>query len=107
MGGWTLLSRATLQWMHASERRCACSHFFRLLAVNGLKAAKAAGCYAVAVATSLPPHLLQPHADAVLGALADIDLAALAAAAAGQAAGGSSAAAGGGAAAGAAAAEPR
>lgn len=62
-----------------------------LAAVNGLKAAKAAGCYAVAVATSLPPHLLEPHADAVLGALADIDLAALAAAAP-PAAGGSEAA---------------
>lgn len=45
--------------------------------MNGLKAAKAAGCFAVAVATSLPAHMLEAHADLVLPALEDLDLAAV------------------------------
>lgn len=48
-----------------------------LPAVNGLKAARAAGCFAVAVATSLPGHMLEAHADLVLPALTDLDLAAV------------------------------
>jgi len=43
--------------------------------VNGLKAAKAARCFAVAVATSLPGHMLEPYADLVLTHLRDLDLA--------------------------------
>lgn len=35
-------------------------------AVNGLKAAKAAGCFTVGVTNSLPRHLLEPHADVVV-----------------------------------------
>ena len=46
-------------------------------AVNGLKAAKAAGCFAVAVCTSLPGHMLAAQADAVVERLADLDLAAV------------------------------
>ena len=45
--------------------------------VNGLKAAKAAGCFAVAVATSLPAHMLAAHADLVVEHLVDLDLAAV------------------------------
>jgi hypothetical protein len=55
-------------------------------AVNGLWAAKAAGGYAVAVATSLPAAMLAPHADLVLEALQDLDLAAVGEAAAAAAA---------------------
>ena len=58
-----------------------------LPAVNGLWAAKAAGCYAVAVATSLPADMLAPHADLVLEALQDLDLAAVGERAAAAAAG--------------------
>jgi hypothetical protein len=47
-------------------------------AVNGLFAAKAAGCFAVGVATSLPSHMLEPHADLVLQHLCELDLAAVA-----------------------------
>lgn len=47
------------------------------LAVNGLKAAKAAGCFAVAVCTSLPAHMLAAQADAVVERLVDLDLAAV------------------------------
>ena len=42
-------------------------------AVNGLKAAKAAGCFTVAVTTSLPAELLAPFADVVVTRLEDID----------------------------------
>jgi hypothetical protein len=40
-----------------------------------------AGAFAVAVCTSLPRERLEGHADAVVGALADVDVRALAAAA--------------------------
>ena len=43
-------------------------------AVNGLKSARGAGAYCVAVTTSLPRHLLQPWADVVLVGLQDLDL---------------------------------
>ena len=43
-------------------------------AINGLKAAKGAGCFTVAVATSLPADDLAPHADVVFERLADIKL---------------------------------
>ncbi|KAL4420279.1 hypothetical protein ABPG77_005619 [Micractinium sp. CCAP 211/92] len=60
-------------------RRLGCADASRALvvedAVNGLKAAKAAGCFAVAVATSLPAHMLEAHADLVLPALEGLDLA--------------------------------
>jgi phosphoglycolate phosphatase-like HAD superfamily hydrolase len=46
-------------------------------AANGLKAAKAAGCFAVAVATSLPASMLEEHADFVVQQLQDLDLAAV------------------------------
>ena len=65
--------------------------------VNGLRAAKAAGCFAVAVCTSLPAHMLAPHADLVVEHLRDLDLAAVRApdAAAAGAGRGPAAAAGG------------
>ncbi|KAI3431699.1 hypothetical protein D9Q98_004744 [Chlorella vulgaris] len=63
-------------------RRLGCSEPGRALvvedAVNGLFAAKAAGCFAVGVATSLPSHMLEPHADLVLQHLCELDLAAVA-----------------------------
>jgi len=43
-------------------------------AVNGLMAAKGAGCFTVAVATSLPAEVLHEHADAVFDSIADVDL---------------------------------
>lgn len=43
-------------------------------AVLGLKAGKAAGAFTVGVATSLPRQALEPHANVVYGALADLDL---------------------------------
>lgn len=43
-------------------------------AVNGLAAARAAGCFTVAVATSLPREALEGHADIILGSIADVDL---------------------------------
>jgi dual specificity phosphatase 12 len=46
-------------------------------AVNGLKAAKAAGCFTVAVTTSLPRESLVEHADVVVDALEEIDFVAL------------------------------
>ena len=46
-------------------------------AVNGLAAARGAGCFAVAVATSLPAEVLAGHADLVLASLAELDLEAL------------------------------
>lgn len=60
--------------------------------VNGLHAARAAGCFSVAVCTSLPAHMLAPHADLVVEHLSDLDLAAVQApaAATGGAADGSS-----------------
>ncbi|PSC73919.1 Dual specificity phosphatase 12 [Micractinium conductrix] len=60
-------------------------------AVNGLKAAKAAGCYAVAVATSLPTDMLEGQADLVLQHLTDLDIAAVMGGGGGGAAGGSGA----------------
>lgn len=42
-------------------------------AVNGLKAAKAAGCFTVAVTTSLPREILEEHADVVVEKLEEID----------------------------------
>lgn len=59
-------------------RRLGCTDASRALvvedAVNGLKSAKAAGCFTVAVCTSLPAGMLQPHADLVLTHLRDLDL---------------------------------
>ena len=46
-------------------------------AVNGLAAARAAGCFTIGVATSLPAGALRGHADVVVEGVADIDLAAL------------------------------
>ncbi|EFN52747.1 hypothetical protein CHLNCDRAFT_138334 [Chlorella variabilis] len=72
-------------------RRLGCTEPARALvvedAVNGLLAAKAAGAFAAAVATSLPAHMLAPHADLVLEHLRELDLAAVAAAAEGAAGG--------------------
>jgi len=42
-------------------------------AVNGLKAAKAAGCFTVAVTTSLPREMLEEHADVVVEKLEEIE----------------------------------
>ncbi|PRW33102.1 Dual specificity phosphatase 12 [Chlorella sorokiniana] len=62
-------------------RRLGCTDASQALvvedAVNGLKAAKAAGCFAVAVCTSLPGHMLAAHADTVVERLVDLDLAAV------------------------------
>lgn len=46
-------------------------------AVHGLQAAKAAGAYAVGIHNTLPAHLLQGHADRVIGSLVDLDLASM------------------------------
>ena len=46
-------------------------------AVNGLKAAKAAGCFTVAVTTSLPRENLVDHADVVVDTLEEIDFEAI------------------------------
>ncbi len=46
-------------------------------AVNGLKAAKAAGCFTVAVTTSLPRESLVDHADVVVDRLEEIDFKAI------------------------------
>lgn len=59
-------------------RRLGCENAVKAVvvedAINGLKAAKAAGCFAVAVATSLPAEALVPHADVVFERLEDIKL---------------------------------
>jgi HAD superfamily hydrolase (TIGR01509 family) len=55
-------------------------------AVNGLKAAAAAGCFTVAVTTSLPAEDLKPYADVVVERLEDVDFEQLEAMAAGKAA---------------------
>lgn len=41
-------------------------------AIHGLTSARAAGAKAVAVATSLPADVLEPHADAVVGRIWDL-----------------------------------
>ncbi|KAH7625022.1 hypothetical protein Ndes2526B_g00398 [Nannochloris sp. 'desiccata'] len=46
-------------------------------AVNGLKAAKAAGCFTMAVTTSLPRESLEEHADVVVDKLEEIDFEAI------------------------------
>jgi HAD superfamily hydrolase (TIGR01509 family) len=46
-------------------------------AVNGLKAAKGAGAYVVAVTNTLPFEVVAPHADRVVTCVADLDIATL------------------------------
>eukprot|EP00887_Chlorella_sp_A99_P000566 scaffold17.g566.t1 len=57
-------------------RRLDCADASRALvvedAVNGLKAARAAGCFTAAVTTSLPAAALAPHADLVVGRLPEL-----------------------------------
>lgn len=45
--------------------------------VNGLKAARGAGCFAVGVTNSLPAHVLAPHADVIVDHLSELNLATL------------------------------
>lgn len=60
-------------------RRLGCADASRALvvedAVNGIHAAKAAGCFAVGVTNSVSAAVLAPHADLVVAALGEIDLA--------------------------------
>lgn len=62
-------------------RRLGCEDASRAVvvedAVNGLAAAREAGCFTVGVATSLPVEALQGHADVVVEELKNIDLKAL------------------------------
>ena len=57
-------------------RRLGCTQPARALvvedAVNGLKAARAAGCFTAGITNSLPGGLLAPHADLVVGSLAEL-----------------------------------
>lgn len=57
-------------------RRVGCADAARCLvvedAVHGLRAAQAAGCFAVGIATSLPRAVLAPHADRVVDALCEV-----------------------------------
>lgn len=46
-------------------------------AVNGLKAAKGAGAYVVAVTNTLPAAVVAPFAEKVVASVADLDLATL------------------------------
>lgn len=40
--------------------------------MNGLIAARAAGCYAVGITNSLPREFLEPHADAVVDVITEV-----------------------------------
>lgn len=57
-------------------RRLGCVDPGRVLvvedAVNGLKAARAAGCFCAGVTNSLPAPALAPHADLVVGRLTEL-----------------------------------
>jgi phosphoglycolate phosphatase-like HAD superfamily hydrolase len=42
-------------------------------AVNGIKAAHAAGCFTVGITNSLPRHMLEPHADVVVDSISECE----------------------------------